>query len=268
MTGVEGLLPDLVAEHEELDAVVTDIEPEEWVTPTPAEGWAIRDQISHLTYFDASAALALVNPERFEEHKRALFAGELGPTPDIALGREVEPQELLEHWRTGRVDLVDAAGAAEPSVRVPWYGPPLGLASFITARLMETWAHGQDIRDAIGLPPCVSDRLRHICHLGVAARAYAHAVHGVEDDGTPVRVEVVAPNGAIWAWGPEEAADRITGSALGFALVVTQRRHLDDTDVRAQGPAATRWLAIAQAFAGPAGAGREPGLAVPGLRNG
>lgn len=259
----DGLIADLMAEQEALDKVVAPLEEKAWSAPTPAEGWTVRDQISHLAYFDTTAALALVSPERFAEHRAALLAGELAEASDVALGRSVASDRLLADWRTSRRDLLDALSAAAPAGRVPWYGPDMGLASFTTARLMETWAHGQDIRDALGLPAAVSDRLRHVCHIGVAARRYAFSVHGLQDPGTPVRVEAVAPSGSRWAWGPAEAPERLVGSALGLALVFTQRRHPDDTDVRAEGPTAARWLSIAQAFAGPAGPGRRPGLGMP-----
>ncbi len=260
MSNIDGLLADLTEEQDALDRVVAPLDEQAWRTPTPAESWQVRDQVSHLAYFDATAALALVAPGRFAEHRRALLAGEVAPGADVAFGRTVGGSRLLADWRTGRGDLHDALAAADGAIRVPWYGPDMSLASFVTARLMETWAHGQDVRDALGLPPSVSDRLRHVCHLGVAARRYAHLVHGVEDDGTPIRVEVTSPDGVLWAWGPEEAEEKITGSALSFALVVTQRRHADDTDLSATGGAARRFLSVAQAFAGPAGPGRRPGL--------
>lgn len=263
MAGIDGLSSDLLAEHEALDAVLTGLSEEQWSAETPAEGWQVRDQVSHLAYFDTTAALSLVSPERFDEHKAALFAGRTEPDADVALGRSVNGATLLADWRTGRRDLLDAIAVADPDTRVHWYGPDMSLASFVTARLMETWAHGQDARDALLLPPSVSDRLRHICHIGVSARRYAYLVHGVEDPGTPVRVEVTSPAGVVWAWGPSEAPGRIHGSALGLALVFTQRRHPDDTDVRAEGDTAEQWLAIAQAYAGPAGRGRSPGLGMP-----
>ena len=266
MSRIDGLLADLAEEQEALDGVVAPLDELAWSAPTPAEGWQVRDQVSHLAYFDATAALALVAPDRFAEHRRALFAGEVVPGADVALGRSVEAIRLLADWRTGRRDLHDALAASDEARRVPWYGPDMSLASFATARLMETWAHGQDVRDALGLPPAASDRLRHVCHLGVAARRYAHLVHGVDDDGTPIRVEVTSPGGSVWAWGPEGAEETITGSALSFALVVTQRRHVDDTDLAATGAAARRFLSVAQAFAGPAGPGRRPGLGGTALR--
>jgi uncharacterized protein (TIGR03084 family) len=134
----------------------------------------------------------------------------------------------------------------------------MSLNSFVTARLMETWAHGQDVADALGLPPVTTPRLRHVIHIGVAARPYAFRVHEVEDPGDPIRVRTYNPADVsdIWAWGPEDAADELSGSAVDLALVFTQRRHPDDTDVRASGATAEQFLSVAQAFAGPAGTGR------------
>ncbi|HEX7355903.1 MAG TPA: maleylpyruvate isomerase family mycothiol-dependent enzyme, partial [Mycobacteriales bacterium] len=176
------------------------------------------------------------------------------------LGRSMSPAALYERWQEGRRRLDAALRAADPATRVPWYGPAMSLASFVTARLMETWAHGQDVIDAVDGEPVVSERLRHVCHIGVGARPYAFRVHGQEDPGTPVRVEARAPSGETWSWGPEDAADRVTGTALDLALVLTQRRHRDDTGLVVDGPVAEQWISIAQSFAGPAGTGRAPGL--------
>lgn len=263
MSMLDGLSADLLAEHEALDKEVASLEAGAWLTETPAEGWNVADQISHLAYFDTTAALALVNPEAFASHKESLLSGKEPAGADVALGRAVSPERLLADWRTGRRDLLDAISAADPSARVTWYGPDMSLTSFTTARLMETWAHGQDVRDALGRPPEVSDRLRHICHLGFAARRFSYLVHGLAEPEAPVRLEVTAPSGSVWAWGPAEADQSVRGSALGVALVFTQRRHPSDTDVVAEGDSAAEWLSIAQAFAGPPGAGRAPGLGMP-----
>ncbi len=58
--------------------------------------------------------------------------------------------------------------------------------------------------------------------------------------------------------GPAEASNRLTGPALDFCLLVTQRRHRNDLALAIEGPAATEWMTIAQAFAGPPGPGRPP----------
>lgn len=253
------LLADLTAEHAALDERVAGLDDGAWTEATPAEGWTVRDAISHLAFFDGTAVLALDDPAAFVEHATAMLSGPR--EPDLALGRAGDHAALLEQWRAGRAALADAARRADPSARVPWYGPPMSFASFLTARLMETWAHGQDVADALGLPPVVSDRLRHVCHIGVGARAYSFRVRSLEDPGDPIRVEAVPPaGGEPWTWGPEDAADRVVGPALELALVLTQRRHRDDTSVTVTGRVASAWMAVAQAFAGPAGPGRPPAV--------
>lgn len=261
MPSIRDLCDDLAAEHALLDAVVCNLDEPGWSTPTPAAGWDVRDTISHLTFFDEQATLAIDDPPAFEEHKSGLIAAAAaGEEPDVATGREAGAVEVLDRWRSSRSDLiaralrsVDEAGGSPP--RVAWYGPPMSMASFISARIMETWAHGADARDALGVPleASVSERLRHVCHLAYGARAFAFAAHGVEDPGDPVAMVVEAPGGGTWTWGPpaDEAANRITGTALDVALVFTQRRHPSRTGIKVTGPTAQRWVSIAQAFAGP-----------------
>ncbi|WP_239573008.1 maleylpyruvate isomerase family mycothiol-dependent enzyme [Geodermatophilus bullaregiensis] len=123
---------------------------------------------------------------------------------------------------------------------------------------METWAHGQDVVDAVGAARAPTGRLRHVAHLGVATLGWSHRVRGEEPPATPVRVELGAPDGGTWTWGPAGATDRVTGPALDFCLLVTQRRHRADLSLQATGPVADHWLDVAQAFAGPPGPGRRP----------
>jgi uncharacterized protein (TIGR03084 family) len=274
--GLEQLLVDLAAEHEALDALVAALEPPQWRLPTPAAGWDIADSIGHLCFFDEAATQALTDPQAFGAARAVVMEssssppagsgadgrGDVSPRrPDETLARGLEPPQLLARWRRARHELLVAAGQADPAARVPWYGPSMGVASFLTARLMETWAHGQDVADALGWPPTATSRLRHVVHLGVAARPYAFAVHHVTDPGDPIRVEVAGPDGTTWTWGPSDATNLVRGSALDLALVVTQRRHRADTSLDVMGETATAWLKVAQAFAGPAGPGRHPGPA-------
>ena len=261
MPGIDSLCEDLAAEHASLDAIVAGLDETGWSTPTPAAGWDVRDTISHLTFFDEQATLAIDDPPAFERHKADLIAAATaGREPDAEIGRAIGSAALLDRWRGSREGLirralqaVDEAGGVAP--RVTWYGPPMSLASFLSARIMETWAHGADVREALGEPleASVTERLRHVCHLAYGARAFAFAVHGVEDPGDPVAMVVDAPAGGSWTWGPplDETANTITGSALDIALVFTQRRHPSRTNVKAAGPTAQLWLSIAQAFAGP-----------------
>jgi uncharacterized protein (TIGR03084 family) len=205
--------------------------------------------------------LALTDADAFARDAEQIHAALAGnrTDPSVEQGRALAPGDLLEQWRRDRTRLVELARTLDPRARVPWYGPAMSARSFITARLMETWAHGQDVVDALGAERRPTDRLRHVAHIGVGARPFSYIANGREPSPAPVRVELVAPSGEVWAWGPEDAADRVTGPALDFCLLVTQRRHRDDVDVRAEGGAAGEWLDIAQAFAGPPGPGRRAG---------
>jgi len=258
--GLDSILADLAAEHADLDAVVAPLNDAQWETPTPAEGWDIRDQIAHLAYFDGEARRAIVDPEGF-----SAGLAEIASDPDGWLRRSVEerrtrtPRELLTWWREGRTRLIETAAPLDPKARIAWYGPPMGALSFVSARLMETWIHGQDVVDALGVERGPTARLRHVAHIAVRARSFNYAQHGRELPAGDVRVELRAPDGDLWAWGPEDAPDRISGDALDFCLLATQRRHLADTDLRVTGPLAAEWMAITQAYAGPPGPGRQPG---------
>jgi uncharacterized protein (TIGR03084 family) len=135
----------------------------------------------------------------------------------------------------------------------------MSAASMATARLMETWAHGQDVHDALGVPREPSDRLRHVAHIGVRTRDFAYLVRDLPVPSEQFRVELTAPSGEVWTWGPADAANRVRGPALDFCLLVTQRVHRSDTALVADGADAEQWLGIAQAFAGPPGPGRPAG---------
>ena len=259
MPDIPQLLDDLRAEHEALDAVVASIEPGEWDTPTPAPGWSVRDQISHLTFFDEEATLAATDAEAFNERLMSAAADIDGyMNGPLEKARAMEPGEVLEWWRSARNAMLDAFKTVDPAARIPWYGPPMGLASFMSARLMETWAHGQDIIDALGTKREPTERLRHIAFLGVRARRNSYSAHGKEMPEGDVRVELLGPGGDLWTFG-ESDENVVTGSAESFCLVVTQRRHPADTDIQTKGPIAEEWISIAQAFAGPPGEGRRPG---------
>ena len=132
----------------------------------------------------------------------------------------------------------------------------MSAPSMATARLMETWAHGLDVADTLGVDRPATARLRSIAHIGVRTRDFAFSVNGLAPPADPFLVELSAPDGSTWSWGPEGAAQRVAGSALDFCMLVTQRRPRSALDVTATGEDAERWLGIAQAFAGPPGPGR------------
>ncbi len=251
---MDTLCDELTAEQDDLDRIVAGADLE---VATPAPGWSVRDQITHLWFFDQRALIALTDPDAFRADAEEL----LRRGTDVAneQGRDLAAGELIERWRDDRAALIAHARTVDPKLRVPWYGPAMGARSLITARLMETWAHGQDVVDALHAHREPTDRLRHVAHIGVGARPFSYVANGREPNEAPVRVELTGPSGDAWAWGPEDAADRVTAPALDFCLLVTQRRHRDDVAVVAEGANADEWLDIAQSFAGPPGTGRRPG---------
>jgi uncharacterized protein (TIGR03084 family) len=255
------LADDLADESAVTRDLIAGLDEAGWRTPTPAAGWDIADQISHLAYFDEVTVRSAVDPESFlAELAQAQAAGGIDPDAIAARFRDRTGAELLAWFDAARQELIGTFATIDPAQRLPWFGPAMSAASSLTARLMETWAHTQDIADALGVTREPTSRLRHVAHIGVGARAYSYAVRDLAPPSAPVRVELTSPDGASWAWGPADAGDRVTGPALDFCLLVTQRRHRDDVALAIEGPAATEWMAIAQAFAGAAGPGRPAGL--------
>ena len=252
MTDLNAIRDDLVAQQESLDEIVAAITDDQWRLATPSPGWSVADQIGHLTFFDATAAVAIIDTEAFRTSVEELMAGalEVG-MDDYTLGdtRAMSSVEVLDSWREAREALREAALTLEEDDRVEWYGPSMGARSFLTARLMETWAHGTNVADALGTHLEATDRLRHIAQLGFITRNWSYVVRGEEPPPETVRLELQGPSGQIWTWGPDDADDVVRGSAEDFCLVVTQRRHVDDTSLEA-GASAMHWLLRAQAFAG------------------
>ncbi|GAA4486227.1 TIGR03084 family metal-binding protein [Rhodococcus olei] len=258
MPDLETVVADLRAEGAELDALVADLDADRWRTATPAPGWTIAHQIGHLAWTDRAALMSLGDPDAFAESLAAAWAN---PTGFVDEGAEAEARrpaaDLLADWRAGRDALAAALASVPSGTKLPWYGPPMSAMSMATARLMETWAHGRDVAAALGVVPAPTARLRSIAHLGVRTRDFAFGVHELPVPAEEFRVELTAPDGELWVWGPEGAPQHVTGPALDFCLLVTQRAHRGDLALVAVGTDAETWLGIAQAFAGLPGVGRE-----------
>jgi uncharacterized protein (TIGR03084 family) len=257
MAGPGPIVADLRAESDDLDALVAALPADAWSNPTPAPGWTIAHQIAHLLWTDRVALTSVTDEAGFAEVLSGAAADSVG---FVDAGAEelvrAPPADLLADWRVTRGRLHEALLTVSDGRKLPWFGPAMSAASMATARLMETWAHGQDVADALGVKRPATERLRSIAHIGVRTRDYAFVVNDLTPPSEPFLVELRGLGGDIWSWGPSDAAQRVTGSAEDFCFLVTQRRARNTLDITAVGADARRWVEIAQAFAGPPGAGR------------
>ena len=245
---------DLKDQYDEFDDLVKDLTREQWFLTTPFFSWSIFDEVAHIAFFDQQALLAVEAPKAFKDQADDIITL-LATAPSWPKGTNprlgVDTTEgLLALWRDVRSRLLSRLGSLSPHDRIPWYGPDMSARSFATARLMEAWAHSQDVFDTLRKRRPVNARLRHVAHIGVTTFGWSFFVRGLTPPETPPRIELEGPADKRWTWGPQDAPEVVRGSAEDFCLVVTQRRNVADTALIAEGPNAAKWLTIAQAFAG------------------
>ncbi len=260
MNELDELVEDLRAEQASLEQVLAGRSEADWARPTPAVGWSVSDQIAHLAYFDAAAAQAIEDPDAFAAAREELVRAALSVGVDeYTLGalRTLSSASIHAAWTEAATRLLVAASGLHAERRLAWYGPDMKARSFLTARLMETWAHGTDVADALGTHLPATARLRHIVRLGWNTRDWSYRVRAEEVPDARLRLALTSPGGETWVLGPDDADETLSGPAEDFCLVVTQRRHVDDTDLDA-GTWARHWLLRAQAFAGAPTIGPAP----------
>ena len=255
---------DLLAEYRALADFCATLSPADWRRVSAFYGWTPWDEVAHLLYFDETSLVSTQDPERFARDAQALSARVAAGEEISAIARQaygaLDGAVLLAQWRRTHEALVAALAALDPKARLGWYGPPMSARSFATARLMETWAHGQDIWDVMRRRRPGSARLKHIAHLGVGTFGWTFVNRGLPKPEVQPCVELQAPDGQTWTWGQPDSEHRVSGTAEDFCLLVTQRRHVHDTAlVATPGPVAD-WLTIAQCFAGPPADGPAPGV--------
>ena len=245
---------DLDAQYLELDTLVSGLKETNWFATTPFYGWTIFDQVAHVAFFDHQALLAIEQPRTFEQRAPSTLQilsseGEWPPKTNPLLGPE-RPNELLTLWRKIRKELLERLKQMSPKDRIIWYGPDMSTISFATARLMETWAHSQDVFDTLHKKREPTARLRHVAHIGVTTINWSFTIRNLPSPNINPFVELTGPSGERWKWGRPDAAETVTGNAEEFCLVVTQRRNIADTSLQFRGKHVKQWLTIAQAFAG------------------
>jgi uncharacterized protein (TIGR03084 family) len=257
---MQDVYSDLKAETDELDAVLSGLSPAQWALDTPSPDWTVAGQVAHLTFIAHLALLAATDPDAFAAEAapaRIDFQG----TVDLKLHEylRLPTPELLDAWRAEQYAAAEALAAVPAGQMVPWLVNPLPPSVLAAAGLLELFAHGQDILDALRIDREPTNRIGHIAFFGARTRDFGYQARGITPPADEFRFELTAPSGALWAFGPEKATEKVSGPAADFALLVSRRRHRDDLALKAEGEEAERWLDIAQAYRGPAGEGRRPG---------
>lgn len=256
----------LRADSEAIERMVADLTDEQWATETPAEGWTIADQVAHLAFVFSLAATAAGEPEKFRAIAEGVAGfGEFDAAVNAALEpyRALTPAEILGRFRLERDRSIDALAAIPAEGTVPWFVNPLPPVVLASAGMLECFAHGQDIADTLGVERSHDDRVQYLTTFVAHTRDFGFAAHGETAPAEAFRFELTLPSGRVWTFGPEDATDRVTGSAVDAVLLAARRRHAGDLDVTGSGEAAQRWLSVAQAYRGPAGTGRSPRTVSP-----
>ncbi|SFP09149.1 TIGR03084 family protein [Amycolatopsis arida] len=262
MTDLQGVLADLAAEADAFDRLVADLPADRWTLPTPAPGWTIKHQVGHLAFIFRIAGMAAAEPAAFTAMTAGIGGGAgFDAAVNGALADYVDdpPEALLARWRAERDAGLKALAAVPADQPVPWLVNPLPPAVLAAAGLMELFAHGQDVADALGVRREATDRLRILAGFAARTWEFGYQARGLTPPDTRFRFELVGPAGQRWTFGPADAEQVVSGPALDFCLLVTRRRHRADLSLTASGPEADHWLDIAQAYRGPAGPGRQPG---------
>lgn len=249
-----------------LAALLRELTPAQWQQPTPFKNWTPWDVVAHLHLSDLWACASLRSRDDFAVEIKPFLKAIQQRTPMRDYTRQcfeaLDGPALHAAWQQTLATLCAAVDAAEANTRLAWFGPDMGLRSFVTARYMETWAHGQDLYDLLGRRRVYTDALHAIATLGVKTYEFCFRNRGQTAPQPLPYLHLVAPSGAIWEWNEPSAEHRIEGQASEFCHVVTQNRNVADTALRVIGASALQWMNIAQCFAGPPETPPAPGTRV------
>lgn len=249
---MDSICDDLEGETAALTSVVANLTEEQWRAPTVAVGWDSHETILHLGAADWFAHLTLTDPEQFAVAHHRLSAGEVSLNelvgPDV---KAMTGSELWQWFRSIRSAMIDRLRELSPKDRLAWIGPEIGARSMATGRLMETWTHSHDLADTFEVDYPRTARLRNIAHLGFVTLEFSFINRGLAPPSEPVLLELAAPDGERWAWGPEDAQHRVSGEAYEFCKVLTRRQPVADSPLSIEGDAAAAWMEIAQPWIEP-----------------
>lgn len=245
---------DFRAESDALYKILAPLDEASFIRPSQFKGWSINDVLGHLHLWNWAADAGLNNIAQFEaingQLNTALNAGQSLRLFEKQWRGELDGHALLNVWRDFYTDMSRRFADVDPATRVRWFGPSMSVRSSITARMMETWAHGQAIYDMLGIQRADTDRIKNIAILAINTFGWSFSNRGMAVPDAIPHIRLHAPSGAVWRWFDECEDNLIEGSATEFCQVAAQVRNVADTNLQAAGNTANRWLSIMQCFAG------------------
>ena len=245
---------DFKEESDSLYEILINCKEENFLSKTQFKSWTINDVIYHLHVWNIAATLSLKNEQKFKEFMDdflgAIKKGDSARIYEKKLSKNLEGIDLLKLWKEGYDNVSDEFANSDPKKRVKWAGPDMSVRSSITARHMETWAHGQEVYDHLGINRNDTDRVKNIVVIGVNTFAWTFINRNLDVPKKMPKLILFSPSNTKWVWNEENEDDEITGSASEFCQVVTQVRNIEDTELEVKGEIAKKWMSIAQCFAG------------------
>ncbi len=246
---------DFRAESHALATVLTPLNDADFDAVTQFKGWTVNDVLGHLHMFNVAADLTLKDGNLFTAFfakiAEGLSQGKTLLETQYPFLDGLKGKALFEAWQQGAEQTADNYAQADPKARLKWAGPDMSARSSITARQMETWAHGHEVFDLLGVERVDSDRIKNIVHLGIGTFGWTFINRSLPVPDPAPWVHLDAPSGAVWDWNEQQSDNSVTGSAVEFAQVVAQVRNIADTSLVTRGEIAKDWMEVAQCFAGP-----------------
>ena len=253
---------DLQAESDALIDILSNLDDTDFEKTTQFKDWTFNDIVQHLHFWNIGANKALTDEEGFVAMMQKLMAAmQTGRLRDFEAESldDLRGTRLLDAYRDFCDVMCKDFGEVDPSTRVKWAGPDMSVRSSVTARQMETWAHGLAIFDRLGIHREDTDRIRNIAVLGVNTFGWTYKNRKMHAPEPPPAVRLTAPSSEMWEWNMPGDGNLVEGSATEFCQVVTQTRNVGDTSLVVKGDVATQWMSMAQCYAGPAEDPPPPG---------
>lgn len=248
--GMDDVVAALRGQIDELDALVSGLDGDDWELPSACPGWTLADVLVHLAQTNE---VAVASVEGRWDEVTALWGQRDGNVDELA-GAAVETSsrrsgaEVRAWWQATAAAMVAAFESTDPGARVPWVVGDMAARTLCTTRLSETWIHTTDVAHGLGAIVAPTDRLWHVARLVHRTVPYAFQRAGQPAPG-PVRFDLTAPDGSSWTFGDDDAPTVVRGPAHDLCLVAGQRTDAAGTALVATGPDADSVLVLVRTFA-------------------